>query len=54
MASSDIRLTRQEVAESMLQACKELPCAPVAKGSYGTCSICPWRGKSKKEVNMHK
>lgn len=45
MASSDIRLTRDQIAESALKACKDIPCYPVQNGSYGVCSICPNRKK---------
>lgn len=43
MASSDIRLTREQIAAAMLQACKEAPCYTVQAGGFGKCSICPNR-----------
>ena len=47
MASSDIRLTREQIAEAARKACLSEPCYPVQNGSYGVCAICPNR-KAKK------
>ena len=46
MASSDIRLTREQIAEAARKACMEVPCYPVQHGNYGACSICPNRNKA--------
>jgi len=45
MASSEKRLTRQQIAEAMRKACEHEPCYPVQNGSYGACAICPNRNK---------
>jgi len=45
MASSEKRLTRQQIAEAMRKACEHEPCYPVQNGSYGVCAICLNRGK---------
>ena len=47
MASSEKRLTRDQIATSMAKACHEEPCYPVRNGSFGTCAIGPNR-KAKK------
>lgn len=47
MASSEKRLTREQIAEAARKACLEVPCYPIQNGSYGVCAICPNR-KAKK------
>ena len=43
MASSEKRLTREQITEAMAKACHDEPCYPVRNGSYGVCAICPNR-----------
>ena len=52
MASSDIRLTREQIAEAARKACENTPCYPVQNGSYGVCAICP--NRKDKNGKIHK
>ena len=48
MASSEKRLTREQIANAMAKACHDEPCYPVRNGSFGTCAICPNRKAPRK------
>lgn len=46
MASSEQRLTVEQIIQAHQAACREIACSTAAKG-MGVCPFCPWKGKEK-------